>query len=174
MVKANCISCANLSLECPGGIVLLAGGYSGPTESIVVAYSPFEATALFWIAEDQQYFRENGLDLTLRKYDSGSASLTGVLNGEADILVGLSEFPVVRMAFQKERTAIIGNTDRGEFVYLVGRRDRGITSVADLKGKRIGTSMLPAGRKPPANWGVYNRASVHERSLAVSQNKGRH
>ena len=115
-------------------------GYSGPMESIIVAYSPFESTALFWIAEDQQYFSQNGLNISLRKYDSGAASLTGVLNGEADILVGLSEFPAVRMAFQKEKFAILGNTNKGEFIYLIGRKDRGIEKPADLEGKRVGAA----------------------------------
>lgn len=116
------------------------GGYSGQPESIVVAYSPFESTALFWIAQDQQYFSQNGLDISLRKYDTGAASLIGVLNGEADILVGVTEFPVVRRAFQKDRMAIVGNADKGEYIYLVGRKDKGIEKPADLKGKRVGTA----------------------------------
>jgi ABC-type nitrate/sulfonate/bicarbonate transport system substrate-binding protein len=109
-------------------------------ESIIVAYSPFESTALFWIAQDQQYFSKNGLELTLRKYDSGAASLSGLLNGEADILVGLTEFPVVRTVFQKGKMAILGNADKGEFIYLIGRTDRGIEKTSDLKGKKVGTA----------------------------------
>ncbi len=66
-----------------------------PVEAITVAYSPFEYTALFWIADDQHFFEKNGLNLTLRKYDSGAASLDGVANGEADITVGVTEFPLV-------------------------------------------------------------------------------
>jgi ABC-type nitrate/sulfonate/bicarbonate transport system substrate-binding protein len=109
-------------------------------ESIRVAYSPFESTALFWIAQDQQYFSKNGLELTLRKYDSGAASLSGLLNGEADILVGLTEFPVVRTVFQKGKMAILGNADKGEYIYLIGRTDRGIEKTSDLKGKKVGTA----------------------------------
>ena len=69
-----------------------------PAESITVAYSPFESTALLWIAEDQHYFEKNGLNLTLRKYDSGAGSLDGVINGEADLAVGVTEFPLVRQS----------------------------------------------------------------------------
>lgn len=115
-------------------------GYSGLVESIVVAYSPFESTALFWIAQDQQFFTQNGLDISLRRYDTGAASLSGVLNSEADITVGMSEFPVVRMAFQKEKMAIVGNANKGEFIYLIGRKERGIEIPSDLKGKKIGTA----------------------------------
>ncbi len=110
-------------------------------ESITVGYSPFESTALFWIAEDRQFFGKNGINITLRKYDSGAAALEGTVNGEADIAIGISEFPLVRKAFENTRARAIGNIDKGDFIYLVGRRDRGIVNVSDLKGKRIGTTI---------------------------------
>ena len=116
-------------------------GYSGKTESITVGYSPFESTALFWIAKDQHFLSWNGLNVTLRKYDTGVGSLDGMLNGETDITVGTTEFPLVGRAFQKARIRIIGSIDKSEFVYLVGRKDRGIEKVSDLKGKRVGTTL---------------------------------
>jgi len=66
--------------------------------------------------------------------------LGGVLNGEADISVGPSEFPVAKRAFQKEGMAVIGNADKGEYIYLVGRKDRGIEKASDLKGRKVGTA----------------------------------
>jgi len=114
--------------------------YAGPMESITVAYSPFESTALLWVAKDQRYFQENGLTVSFRKYDTGAASLAGVANGEADVVVGISEFPIVKSAFQSEKISVIGNADKGEFIYLVGRNDRGIQKASDLKGKRLGTA----------------------------------
>lgn len=113
----------------------------GPPESITVAYSPFESTALFWVAEDRHFFSENGLCVTLRRYDSGAASLDGVVNGEAEIAVGVSEYQLVRKAFQNAGVRTIGNINKGEFVYLVGRKDRGIETVQDLRGKRVGTAV---------------------------------
>jgi ABC-type nitrate/sulfonate/bicarbonate transport system substrate-binding protein len=59
-------------------------GYLRKTESITIAYSPFESTGLLWIAEDQHLFSRNGLNVTLRRYDAGVGSLDGMLNGEAD------------------------------------------------------------------------------------------
>lgn len=116
-------------------------GYSGKMESITIGYSPFESTALFWIAQDQHFLRRNGLNVTLHKYDTGVGSLDGMLNAETDITVGTTEFPLVGRAFQKARIRIIGSIDKSEFVYLVGRKDRGIEKVSDLKGKRVGTTL---------------------------------
>ena len=126
-------------------VVVLSSGFawsscSGRTDSVVVAWSPFESTALLWIAEDRQFFGRNGLDVTLRKYDTGAGTLDGMLKGEADIATGVAEFPVVSRAFRKEKMRIMGNADKAEFIYLIGRRDRGIEEVSDLKGKRVGTT----------------------------------
>ena len=140
MKKTLVIALAVFTALSSGFAFSCQGVSSGPMESITVAYSPFESTALFWVALDQQYFSRNGLKVTVQKYDSGAASLTGVLNGEADILVGLTEFPAVRAAFQKAPMAILGIADRGEFIYLIGRKDRNIDGVSDLKGKRVGVA----------------------------------
>jgi ABC-type nitrate/sulfonate/bicarbonate transport system substrate-binding protein len=115
--------------------------YSGPIESITVAWAPFEQTALLLIAENRSFFSQNGLDVNLLKYDTGAGSLNGMMNGEADITVGISEFPVVRSAFQKSKVHIIGADSKIEQQYLVVRKDRGIEKVADLKDKRIGTTL---------------------------------
>ena len=116
-------------------------GYAGKAESITIGYSPFEQTALLWIAEDQRFFSRNGLNETLRKYDTGVGSLDGMLNGEADITVGVTEFPAIARAFRKERIRTIGTIAKIEQIYLVGRKDRGIENVSDLKGKRVGTTL---------------------------------
>ncbi len=110
------------------------------TDFITAAYSPFETIALAWIAQDQNFFSQNGLNITWRKYDSGAGALAGMLKGEADIVVGTTEFPVVGRAFQKEPMLIIGNIDKVDLIYLVARKDRGIDEVSDLKGKRVGTT----------------------------------
>jgi len=116
-------------------------GYSGPVESMTVAWSSFEQEALLWIAEDQNLFNKNGLNVNLQKYDTGAGSLNGMINGEADITIGVSEFPMVTKAFQKSNVRIVGVAAKIEQQYLVARKDKGIEKVSDLKGKRIGTTL---------------------------------
>jgi ABC-type nitrate/sulfonate/bicarbonate transport system substrate-binding protein len=115
---------------------------TGPDQidSLVVAYSPYEAGTLLWIAKDQHFFEKNGLHLTLKKYDSGAASLDGVENGEADITVGISEFPLIRKAFLNASIRAIGNIDKGEFIYLIASKER-VGNISNLEGKRVGTAM---------------------------------
>ncbi|MBI4790605.1 MAG: NrtA/SsuA/CpmA family ABC transporter substrate-binding protein [Chloroflexi bacterium] len=109
-------------------------------DSIAVAWSPFESTALVWIAQEQQFFSRNSLAITLRKYDTGVGSLDGVVNGEADLVVGPTEFPLVGRAFQNTKIRTVASIAKSEFIYVVGRKDRGVEKAADLKGKRVGTT----------------------------------
>lgn len=114
--------------------------YAGKMESINVAYSPFESLTLFWVAENQNFFSQNGLNVTSHKYNTGSGALDGVLNGEAVIAVGTTEFPLVTRALNNQRISTIGSISSSEFIFLVGRADHGIVNVSDLNGKRIGTT----------------------------------
>jgi NitT/TauT family transport system substrate-binding protein len=107
---------------------------------IAVAYSPFESLTLFWVAQEQGYFKENGLNVTVHKHDSGADALTSVINGDADIAVGTTEFPLVIRALNQEQIKTMASISRSNFIYLVGRADRGIHNASDLEGKTIGTT----------------------------------
>ncbi len=145
--KTGLIALGALILVLAAAFIAWPGGpeeYPARVDSVIVAYSPFEQTALLWIAEDRHFFEANGLNVTLRKYDTGVGSLDGMLNGEADITVGVTEFPLVGKAFRKERIRTIGTIAKIEQIYLIGRKDRGIENVSDLKGKRVGTTLRTA------------------------------
>jgi ABC-type nitrate/sulfonate/bicarbonate transport system substrate-binding protein len=114
--------------------------YSGKMESIKVAYSPFESLTLFWVAGNQNFFSQNGLNVTSLKYDTGSGALNGVLKGEADIVVGTTEFPFTNSILEGAKISTLGSISKSEFIYLVGRVDRGINQVSDLKGKTVGVA----------------------------------
>jgi len=114
--------------------------YSGQMESINVAYSPFESLTLFWVAENQNFFSQNGLNVTAHEYDTGAGALRGVLNDEDDIVVGTTEFPLTSNILNGAQINTISTIAKSEFIYLIGRQDRGIDEISDLKGKTIGTA----------------------------------
>jgi len=76
----------------------------------------------------------------LRKYDTGAGALDGVINGEADLVVGTTEFPLVGKALGQAKIRAIAGISKSDFIYIIARKDRGIEEVADLKGKKIGTT----------------------------------
>jgi NitT/TauT family transport system substrate-binding protein len=111
--------------------------YSGKVESITFATVPTAATALIYIAEEQRFFAAGGLSVNIKDYGTGTATTEALLKGDVDI-AWVAEFPFVHRAFAKEKISIITVVGRFNEQYLFGRKDRGIKTVADLKGKKIG------------------------------------
>lgn len=105
-------------------------------EKIIVGTLPLESFALLCIADEMHFFAGSGLDVIQKDYVTGVASSDALLGGEVDI-AGTAEFPIVEKALRKEKIRIIANIDRDQSMYLIGRKDRGIRSISDLRGKRI-------------------------------------
>jgi NitT/TauT family transport system substrate-binding protein len=116
------------------------GGDSGQMETLTLSIPPLEQNALLYVAESQGMFSRNGLKIIIKDFDSGVTSINAMLQGETDI-AGSAEFPFVRVALQKEQVRIIACNDRFENDYILARKDRGIATISDLKGKRIGVTL---------------------------------
>jgi ABC-type nitrate/sulfonate/bicarbonate transport system substrate-binding protein len=93
--------------------------------------------APFYVARDQGYFANNGLDVTIRGYDSGQGAVQGLLNNEVD-LAGTTEYPVVGCAFNKSAISVLVTANKSMSFFVTARQDLGIKNISDLKAKRIG------------------------------------
>jgi ABC-type nitrate/sulfonate/bicarbonate transport system substrate-binding protein len=120
------------------------GGYSGQIESITIGTTNNEVNSLILIAQDRGYFTANGIDLTHKIYGSGAAAIDGIFKDEVDMATG-SEFAFAGKVLDGEQIQTVAIIDRSSVNYLVGRLDRGIKSIADLNGKKIG---VPMGSRP--------------------------
>jgi ABC-type nitrate/sulfonate/bicarbonate transport system substrate-binding protein len=112
-------------------------GDSAPA-SIRVGTSLLEPCIPILIAAERQYFAQNGLNATMKFYDSGLSQVNGMLQGEVDMAGSVAEYILVGKAFKKEKIMTFGTIDKAENVFIVARRDRQISSFSDLKSKRIG------------------------------------
>jgi NitT/TauT family transport system substrate-binding protein len=130
-VVAGILTIAGVSLSCS------PGGYSGPVESIIIGTMANAGDTLIFVADEQNYFTENGLNVTLKIYDNGLVATNAMLGGEADLAYA-TEFIIVGKALQNQKISIITTYSKNETVGLVGRKDPGIEDIQDLKGKRIG------------------------------------
>ena len=108
-------------------------------EQISIGAIAYDKNALIYIAEDQKYFAENGIEVTLKNFDTGSAALEAMLAGKIGIAAA-SEFAVVGKSLRKpgDKFRIFATIAKTQDDYIFGRRDRGIGSFSDLKGKRVG------------------------------------
>ena len=117
--------------------------YTGPIEKAVLGVEVGMLPAAVWVAENKGYFIEEGLDLTIKGFDSGRLSLLAMLNDRSVDISTVAPTPIMFNSFSRQDFLIFAT-----FVYsdddikVIARKDKGINTVEDLKGKKIGT---PAG-----------------------------
>jgi NitT/TauT family transport system substrate-binding protein len=126
------------------GIMLTAFGLSacqsrntGKVETINFGAVPGSAP-LAYIAQEQHFFDANGLSVNVKdNYTSGVATTDALLKGDVDI-VWAAEFAMVRRAFEKRPISNITIFGRFTTQFLFARKDRGVATISDLKGRKIG------------------------------------
>lgn len=102
-------------------------------------------SSLLIIADTNNYFKEQGLDVHIKKYPSGKRALyQGLLKGNVDV-VALNQTPFVMAAFEHDSLRAISSIFIDDNTYsIVARRDHGIKLPADLNGKKIATQKASA------------------------------
>jgi ABC-type nitrate/sulfonate/bicarbonate transport system substrate-binding protein len=99
-----------------------------------------------WIAENRGYFEEEGLDVKITDYPSGRTALAEMVEKENLDMVTVAQTPVMYNGFSRSNYSIVvGMACSWDDVLLLVRRDQGVTTGADLKGKRIGTPVGSSG-----------------------------
>jgi ABC-type nitrate/sulfonate/bicarbonate transport system substrate-binding protein len=114
--------------------------YSGEIQPITVGFFNSEFNALVYIANDRGYFSNNGLNIAVKNYGTGTAAIVGLQNGEVEI-TGASEFVIASKALENANICTFGAYGKSDKNFIVARTDRGISSIPDLKGKTIGVPL---------------------------------
>ena len=106
---------------------------------IVVGAEMVPHAAPVWVAEKRGYFRDEGLRVEIREFDSGRTALRTMLSSEGVDIATAAQTPVVANSFQRNDYAIIGNMVYADNdTKILARRDREIRQPADLKSKTVG------------------------------------
>lgn len=93
-----------------------------------------------WVAENKDYFKKEGLDLTIKEFATGKASFQDMLNGGVDIAT-VAPVPLVVTSFSREDFSIFATMAKSDTnIKIIADKDKGINTIEDLKGKRIGTT----------------------------------
>ncbi len=137
------------ALGVSGYLWIVKGGLkkaTGPREKIIFGVDLSVISAPVWVAEYKGYFQIEGLDVEIKDYSSGRTALVDMLEkGNLDI-VTVAQTPVMYNSFAKNNYAIIAAMACSyEDVLLLARRDKGIKTSVDLKGKKIGTPVGSSG-----------------------------
>lgn len=140
-------------------IILAAGGWyyftqnsktanpqpqaQGPVEKLKVG-NVGEYTIFNLIAKEKGFFAKNGLDVEIKEYTSGPASLEGMFKGETDINVA-ADFVAVRNIFDHPDLRILAQVNYHRVFQIVSRKTLGVSKPMDLVGKKIGVTKNSAG-----------------------------
>lgn len=102
--------------------------------------------ATVWIAENQGYFKEFGLNLTIREFDSGRNALESMLKDKSINMATVAQTPIAFNSFNKEDYVIVATMAHSiDDVKVLARKDHGIKSAKDLKNKKVGATLRSTG-----------------------------
>jgi len=130
-------------------IILAVGGYfwlsqqkpekyTGPVEKITIGVGTAPLSLLIWVAENEGYFADNGLDAEIKEYPSGKAAVEDLLEGKIG-LATITEFGFMSKSFNEKDIRIVSSITIANINSLIARKDKGIEEISDLKGKHIAT-----------------------------------
>ncbi len=95
-------------------------------------------SSLIYIALDRGFFTANGIDVSIQEYEAGRPAADALLAGNVDIATA-PEFVHVSKGFLNPDLRILATISAADDQEIVARKDRGVASAKDLKGKRIAT-----------------------------------
>jgi NitT/TauT family transport system substrate-binding protein len=95
--------------------------------------------APLWVAEKEGYFRKNGIDIKISNIPGGTQGAQALLSGGIDFSFTDPTSTISAIAAGAPLVEVMAITTIMPY-YLVGAPD--VKSVADLKGKRVGSSGL--------------------------------
>ncbi|MBI5485209.1 MAG: NrtA/SsuA/CpmA family ABC transporter substrate-binding protein [Deltaproteobacteria bacterium] len=109
-----------------------------PHEKVTIGVAAQILSAPVIIAIENGYFKDEGLDVTVKEYDFGKLCLEAMFAGQVDLST-VAQLPVVLNSFKRDDFSVIASFNYNyDDSKIIVRKDRGINSGADFKGKTIG------------------------------------
>ncbi len=109
-------------------------------ERIVIGDAQQVSFGLLYVALAKGYFRDEGLDVVLAPYPSGRDALKAAIAGKVDLATSY-ETPIVLQAIDGQDLAVLTSLHEATHnTALVARKNSGIESIEDLRGKRVGVT----------------------------------
>ena len=116
----------------------MSSGSKPPLEKVTLAFTRQPQSVLLHIALLKGYFKEESLEITTRVYPYGKHALESVFDGLSDIATA-AETPIMFNVLKGNKVLVLANTvASNNNTAVVARREAGISSAKDLRGKRIG------------------------------------
>ena len=88
--------------------ILACGQSTSQLEPVTVAAYAGDVGTLVFLAQEQGYFADNGLEVTIREYEAGKLAADALLAGEVDIATA-ADFVLVSNSFDNDDLRVLSN-----------------------------------------------------------------
>ena len=132
---------APTSAPAAGATTAATSAAPASTSAVKLGYSVWVGYGPLFIARDKNYFKDEGLDVTLTKVEDPKDRFTALNGKQLDGLVSTLDTMTLYWNAQTPFAAILGLDDSSGGDGIVARKDKNINSVKDLKGKQIGVNV---------------------------------
>jgi NitT/TauT family transport system substrate-binding protein len=136
-----------------------------PLEKINVGTAPNSLSGPLYVAKDQGFDKQYGLDINIKACSSGEDAINHLRDGRIDVAC-CAEFVLVSEILAGVRDLrCFGVFCSGSVHELIARRDRGISRPANLRGKRIGVPLVHSARFFLARFLALHQISLQDLTL---------
>lgn len=120
--------------------------HQGPLEPVIFATNTvYAGSCPIFIAQEKGYFTHEGVQVEVQPHTSGKAALDSVIQGKANLGTS-ADIPIVFAVSKGQAVAVVATIFATQSDYrIVGRKDKGIITPANLRGKRIGVTLGTSG-----------------------------
>lgn len=109
---------------------------------ITIGYPTLRIALPVFVAQEKGYFKHQGLNVQLQKYETAQPMMDALVSGSIDI-AGFAALPITFAAMARSKTKLIFlagmfENDAHPISILIVKKGSTLQSIQDLKGKRIG------------------------------------
>ena len=118
----------------------LTGDIISANEHVTLSINILPNSALIFIAEEKGYFAEQGLIIDYKGFPTGKLALDALIGGGSDIAT-TADVPIALAGVAGQDISVIATIESStDNIQVVARKDSGIVSPEDLRGKDIATT----------------------------------
>jgi NitT/TauT family transport system substrate-binding protein len=112
----------------------------GAAAPLVFGYQTTSWGIIGMVVESEGLFKKAGANVTIKKFDGGKSTRDAMISGRVDVGV-LGATPFVVGAAKGDMVAIGMSMYAGKTGSVVAAKNKGIKSIADLKGRRVASQL---------------------------------